>query len=132
MGKWTGISAFVLATTAIAAGAFFATGTADDFRLLLDNRPVTARVVSTDCADHSTVVYEFDVAGRREMGVRAGNCQLQPGDSVPAYYLPADPRINRLGSNPTGQLWNNLIPILMFSLTVTTMLSLQISRARRT
>jgi len=98
------IIAFVLA---VVLGHF---NVPDHWRMLNDGQAARATVVRTNCDDHGSVFYRFDLAGREYTGVgNAGfgtpECgQLKPGDHIVVYYLPSDPTSPcPVSSAPLGQ-----------------------------
>src|SRR6059036_2399167 len=73
------------------------------WRLLRFGQPDRAVVVRTNCGDHGSVFYRFEVEGREYRGLgNAGfgtpECdQLKTGDQIIIYYLPWSPEVNRPG-----------------------------------
>jgi len=110
------IVAFVLA---VVLGHF---NVPDYWRMLNDGRATRATVVRTNCDDHGSVFYRFDLAGREYTGVgNAGfgtpECgQLKPGDHIVVYYLPSDPNVTLPGE--IWHRWDNELIVLFLAVTI--------------
>jgi hypothetical protein len=78
--------------------------------------------VRTNCDNHGSVFYRFEVQGKEQTGVgNAGfgtpECgQLKGGDRIIIYYLPSAPEVNRPGE--IRERWNNELIFLGLAITI--------------
>ena len=100
----------------LAAAIVFFVGSINLSRLVAIARspePAEATVTRTDCSNHASVYYNYQVgqqtfSGRTSMGAR---CQeLKTGDGIRIHYAGSQPALSE-ASDPIGALINELVAI---------------------
>lgn len=109
---------YVFTGIAIAVFMGFATKIQDQY--LLANISVSAKgvVVEPRCQQHLAFRYQFEVTSVTYHGLSVSDkCdKIKSGNVVFVHYLPANPKIST-ATNPHRTLINNIVFILMVSLT---------------
>ena len=90
-------------------------------QLARSGKPADAVVVRTDCANHATFIYRFEVDAHefqsRDHSSSIGrSCDsLRPGEGVGIFYLPTEPSVSMVG-NPRDALLGERIFVIAASL----------------
>jgi hypothetical protein len=110
---------YILASIIFAVFLIFATGLVDNYRLAKEGVSITGVVTSTNCAQHMSFSYQFTASGKISSGKTSSpDCySTRAGDTIQVHYLASNPVVNITG-NPTYNFRNNLIPIVLASLSL--------------
>jgi len=109
---------YVCACIAIATFMGFATKIEDQYWLANEGVPTKGVVLEPKCQQHLSFSYQFEVTGATYQGLSvSGQCnQIKSGDAVLVHYLYANPKVST-AANPKRTLTNNIVTILIASLT---------------
>jgi hypothetical protein len=119
-----GKALLVYLCAALVIGIFLGSINLPRYRLLAEEgKAVLATVDSTDCRNHATFSYSFNVgqhkySRRGTAGFGTPECEnLEPGSKVVAYYLPRDPNTSEPG-DIYQRLRNEVISLLIGAIAV--------------
>lgn len=113
------LSFYFVAAIVVAAFLVVTSGLLNQYRLANDAKLITGLVVQPQCDRHLSFIYQFVVNEVPYHGMAtSGECnQIKSGDPVQIYYLAENPKIS-MGESPKNALTNNVMVILIGSLTV--------------
>jgi hypothetical protein len=101
------------------------------YKLLKHGGQTTARIVRTDCGNHSSGSYAYVVRGVPYLGgdVMSSDCeQLHKGQEITVYYDLTDPRVS-IAEQPMASLENELMFIALVCLVFPPVIMIGVARA---
>ncbi|MHB1272807.1 MAG: hypothetical protein ACYCZD_08575 [Rhodanobacter sp.] len=109
---------YVFVGMAIATLMGFTTKIQNQYWLASVGVATKGMVVEPMCQQHLSFSYKFEVTGATYHGLSVSDqcSQIKSGDTVLVHYLSANPKVST-AANPNRTLTNNIVTILMASLT---------------
>jgi len=101
------------------------------FHDIMKNQSQSVGVITgTNCADHDSLFYSFQVGATPFHGGDHGGCYSRRGQAILVYYDSADPEVNA-SANPTSAWWNEIITIFTGSIMCPSILMINFYTKRR-